>query len=314
MDIAERIDGLLAAGEAPRLHGLVVVRDGQVELERYGAGDDFRLNDPLGHVTFGPDVAHDIRSVTKSVVALLYGAALGDGLVPGPAEPLLPAFPAYADLAAGKEHLTVEHALTMTLGLDWNEDVPYTSTANSELAMEEAPDRYRYVLGRPLVEEPGKRWRYCGGASALLGKLIADGAGVPLEEFARERLFGPLGMPFEWMANRGVAMAASGLRLRPRDLAELGSLVLDGGRGLVPQGWIAEMLRPRVRIAEGFEYGYQWYVSPGHWVAAIGNGGQRILVAPGSRLVVAVTAGDYEEFEQPSAAAVLREALRGEGG
>ncbi|GAA3145881.1 serine hydrolase domain-containing protein [Nonomuraea roseoviolacea] len=311
MNIAGRIDALLAAGGAPRLHGLVVVRDGRVELERYGAGEDFRLNVPLGHVTFGPDVIHDVRSVTKSVVALLYGAALGDGLVPAPGEPLLPAFPAYADLAEGKEHLTVEHALTMTLGLDWNEDVPYTSTANSELAMEAAPDRYRYILERPLVEEPGKRWRYCGGAAALLGRLIADGAGVPLEEFARERLFGPLGMPFEWTANRGVAMAAAGLRLRPRDLAELGSLVLDGGRGLVPGPWIAEMLRPRVRIAEGFEYGYQWYVSPGQWVTAIGNGGQRVLVAPERRLVVAVAAGDYDS-DQTSAEAVMREVLADE--
>ncbi|MEV0145371.1 MULTISPECIES: serine hydrolase [unclassified Nonomuraea] len=310
MEIAERIDGLLAAGKAPGLHGLVVVRDGRVVLERYGEGEDFRLGEPLGHVRFGPDVLHDIRSVTKSVVALLYGIALGDGLVPGPGEPLLPAFPAYADLAEARKDLTVEHALTMTLGLDWNENVPYTSTANSELAMEEAPDRYRYVLERPVVEEPGKRWHYCGGASALLGKLIADGAGVPLEEFARERLFGPLGMRFEWTANRGVVLAAAGLRLRPRDLAALGSLVLDGGRGLVPEWWIGEVLRPRVEISEGYAYGYQWYVSPGQWVGATGNGGQRIVVVPERRLVVGVTAGEYDAAEQSSTAVVLEEVLR----
>ncbi|MEU0564053.1 serine hydrolase [Nonomuraea sp. NPDC005983] len=306
MGIAGRIDELLSSGKAPNLHGVVVVQDGQIVLERYGAGDDFRLNDPLGHVTFDAGTPHDLRSVTKSVVALLYGIALGDGLVPSPGDGLLQHFPQYPDLVEGRERLTVEHALTMTLGLEWDESVPYTSSANSEIAMEEAPDRYRYILSRPVIEEPGKRWLYCGGASALIGRLIADGVKAPLEEFARERLFGPLGIDAEWMTYRGVAMAASGLRMRPRDLAELGRLVLEGGRGLVPESWIGEMQRSRVRIADGHEYGYQWYVTPGRWVAAHGNGGQALVVVPDRRLVVALTAGDYNS-DQVSTAAVMEE-------
>ncbi|MEU0478083.1 hypothetical protein ABZ260_02710 [Streptosporangium sp. NPDC006013] len=62
----------------------------------------------------------------------------------------------------------------MTLGLEWNENVPYTSTANSEIAMESAPDRFHYILRQPIVEEPGVRWSYCGGASALLARLIGQ--------------------------------------------------------------------------------------------------------------------------------------------
>ncbi|MER6944534.1 serine hydrolase [Nonomuraea sp. NPDC000554] len=309
MGIAERIDELLSSGKAPNLHGLVVVQDGQIVLERYGAGDDFRLNDPIGHVTFDAGTPHDLRSVTKSVVALLYGIALGDGLVPSPDDGLLAHFPQYPELAEGRERLTVEHALTMTLGLEWDESVPYTSSANSEIAMEEAPDRYRYILSRPVIEEPGKRWLYCGGAAALIGRLIADGVKAPLEEFARERLFGPLGIDAEWMTYRGVAMAASGLRMRPRDLAELGRLVLEGGRGLVPESWIGEMLRSRVRIDDGFEYGYQWYITPGRWVAAHGNGGQALVVAPDRRLVAALTAGDYNS-DQASTSAVMEELLK----
>src|SRR5262249_1816145 len=143
-DLEARLDDAIAGGRASGLHGVVVLRDGEVALERYGAGEDFSWGDPLGFVTFGPDTLHDVRSVSKSVTALLYGVALGLGLVPAPEEPLLAAFPEYPDLVAdpARARLTVEHALTMTLGLAWNEDVPYTSAANSEIAMEMAPDRY----------------------------------------------------------------------------------------------------------------------------------------------------------------------------
>jgi CubicO group peptidase (beta-lactamase class C family) len=166
MTMADRVDAVLRAGEAPNLHGLVVSRQGQVVLERYGEGADYRLGDSLGRIRFDAGTLHDMRSISKSVVALLYGIALKDGLVPEPGEGLVRQFPEYPDLVAdpARAHLTIEHALTMTLGLEWDESVPYTSVANSELAMEASPDRYRYVLERPIVEEAGKRWSYCGGS------------------------------------------------------------------------------------------------------------------------------------------------------
>lgn len=136
----------------------------------------------------------------------------------------------------------------MSLGLEWKEDIPYNSPDNAEIAMEFAPDRYRYVLERPIEGPPGVKWAYCGGATALLGHLISRGTGLPLPEFAREVLFGPLGIhDFEWMAGPdGVASPASGLRLATRDLARIGELVLAGGqwegREVVPAGWIRTML------------------------------------------------------------------------
>ncbi len=84
--------------------------------------------------------------------------------------------------------------MTMTLGLDWNEEIPYQDPTNSERAMENAPDRYRYVLRSPIVAEPGTRYIYSGGATALLGKLIVTGTGKPLEDFARAALFDPIGI------------------------------------------------------------------------------------------------------------------------
>ncbi|WP_327088684.1 beta-lactamase family protein [Nonomuraea sp. NBC_01738] len=302
-EVAQRVEAVVLGGRAPGLHGLVVIKGGEIIYERYGSGEDFTWNESVGVVEFGPDTLHDIRSVTKSVTGLVYGIALGKGLVPEPQESLLGQFPEYPDLAREKAGLTIEHAMTMTLGLEWNEDVPYTSTDNSELAMEAADDRYRYILERPIVEEPGRTWRYCGGAAALIGRIIAKGAGVPLDAFAREHLLEPLGITAsEWMAgDDGDPSAASGLRLTARGLAEIGQLVLDGGRGIVPSEWIDRMLTPRVG-----DYGYQWYVGTGdtRWYGAFGNGGQRVYVEPGRDLVFAITAGDYNDSDQPAANAV----------
>ncbi|GAA2213097.1 serine hydrolase domain-containing protein [Nonomuraea monospora] len=310
--MVERVDAVLDRGEAPHLHGLVVLRGGQVMLERYGAGEDHALNVPLGHVTFDRDTLHDLRSVSKSVVGLVYGIALAEGLVPEPGEPLVRQFPEYG--VTGRDHLTVEHALTMTLGIEWDEQLPYTDPANSEVAMELAPDRHRYVLERPVVEEAGKRWHYCGGAAALIGEIITRGAGRSLAEYAAVRLFEPLGVTaYDWsMGDDGVTRAASGLRLRPVDLAAVGQLVLDGGRGIVPGAWIADMLRPRVVLEGGGWYGYQWYLSGDGRAEGIGNGGQRLVVVPSEGLVVAVTAGEYDRG-LGSSQAVL-DAVLSEGG
>ena len=109
--------------------------------------------------------------------------------------------------------------------------LPYNNTANSETAMDMASDRYRYILDRPIVTEPGKHWVYNGGATALLGRLIAKGTGKSLHEYAREVLFDPLGIgPTDWYAEEnGELIAASGMRMTPRDLARIGQLTLRGG-------------------------------------------------------------------------------------
>lgn len=316
--LADRLNRTLESGQAQGLHALVVVRQGEVVLEHYGSGEDYAWVTPLGRVTFGLGTLHDMRSVTKSVTGLLYGIALAQGRVPEPSAPLLRHFPRYPDLGADPQRaaLTVEHALTMSLGLEWREDPPYDSPANAEIAMELAPDRYRYVLERPVIGPPGVRWNYCGGASALLGHLIAEGSGLPLQEFARENLLAPLGInSFEWMAGfDGVASPASGLRLTPRDLARIGELVLAGGawhgRQVVPAEWIRTMLEPRLPTTWGGLYGYHWYVeeTAGHpWVAGMGNGGQRLIVVPGLEVVAAITAGNYDDPEQWRTPAALIE-------
>ena len=105
----------------------------------------------------GPEVQHDLRSVSKSVVGLVYGIALADDKVPPPEVKLYEQFPKYTDLAKqpGRDRLTIGHVLSMTLGFEWDElTIPYGTVGNSENAMEAAPDRFRFILERPIVGEP----------------------------------------------------------------------------------------------------------------------------------------------------------------
>ena len=317
-DLADKLDAGFRSGLLRGLHAVLVSRNDRLVLERYYPGADENWGDPLGTVKFDPDTLHDLRSVTKSIVGLLYGIALDRGLVPPPSAPLLAQFPEYPDLAADpvRAKLTVANALNMTLGLAWDENRSYADPANSERAMEDAPDRYRYVLEQPIVAAPGTRWIYCGGAPALLSALIARGTGRTLQAFAREALFEPLGITaFGWAEGRdGVASAASGLRLRPRDLLRIGALVLANGkcnhRQIVSRGWLDASFKPVVATTgnlTGIEYGHLWYFgeatapalpTPRRWIAGFGNGGQRLWLMPDAGLAVAILCGNYNKPDQ----------------
>ncbi len=311
VDLAERLDAGIRSGLLRDVHAVLVCRADDLVLERYYAGSDESWGNPLGVITFGPDTLHDLRSVTKSVVGLLYGIALDRGLVPPPEAPLLAQFPEYPDLAADPQRarLTIAHALTMTLGMEWDEQRPYTDPANSEIAMESAPDRYRFILDRPFVATPGERWIYSGGAVALLGHIIAKCAGTTLPEFARKELFAPLGITaFEWAAGSdGVVSAASGLRLRPPDLLRIGRLLLAAGawndRRIVSRAWLDASFSPAIDTDQGVRYGRLWYIGEGttpmlpgehRWMAGFGNGGQRLYVMPDADLAAVMCFGAYD--------------------
>jgi CubicO group peptidase (beta-lactamase class C family) len=322
-ELGTLLDKAIAEKRVWNLHSVVIVRNGRLVLERHFEGEDNVRGRPLGKVAFKADILHDLRSVSKSIVGLLYGIALADGKVPLPEAPLLTSFPEYADLAAdpARTRWTIHHALSMTMGTDWDElSVPYSNPANSEIAMDMAPDRYRFILGAPVVMEPGRRWIYNGGATALLARIIARGTGRLLHDFAHERLFDPLGIgPTEWLTDRsGEAIAASGLRMTLRDLARVGVMMLNGGlwndRRVVPTQWIERSTSPVVDVDEIRQYGYHWYLGKFAFTvatvprwdrsrlerfwSAIGNGGQRLFVLPGLDLAVAITAGNYDTPDQ----------------
>ena len=306
-DLGQSLDAAFEAGELEGLHAVVLIRGGKLVLERYYEGEDESWGRSIGRVAFDAETMHDLRSVSKSIVSLLYGIALDEGKVPPLDAPVIEQFPQYPDLVADSERrrITVEHVMTMSLGLEWNEDLPYTDKRNSEVAMEYAADRYRFVLERPIVEEPGKRWRYNGGATALIGRLISQGSGQDMVAYAEEKLFAPLGIEeFKWTRGYdGEPAAASGLRLRPRDLAKIGQMVLDKGRWadqqIVPEAWLTASHEPRADTGEGLSYGYQWWLGVNQqgkpWQAGFGNGGQRLWIFPHLDMVLVVMAGNYNQ-------------------
>ncbi|MCP4316171.1 MAG: serine hydrolase [Hyphomicrobiales bacterium] len=294
-------------GKLDGLHSVLVMLKGELFAEVHFRGDDERWGEPLRDRQHSPQTLHDLRSVSKSIVALLYGIALSEGKVPGLDESLIAQFRQYEDLAADpkRQAITIRDVLTMQMGTEWNEDLPYTDRRNSEIAMELADDRYRFVLDRPMVTEPGTEWRYSGGATALLGRLIAVGAGMPLDAYAQEELFGPLGIErFEWIAGEdGEPSAASGLRLTVHGLAKIGQMISNGGRycddQIVPEAWLAEAFTPATTLDSGLRYGLHWYLSangnPPGWMSGFGNGGQRITIQPQYDLVFVTFAGNYNQ-------------------
>ena len=132
--------------------------------------------------------------------------------MPSPDARLLDSFPEYPDLAGDSQRAawTIEHVLNMTLGTEWNEDLPYSNPANSEIMMERASDRYRFILDRPIAHKPRAHWTYNGGCSALLGHLIAQGTGESLKILREMRFSARSALP----RSNGTRAAAACLRRR----------------------------------------------------------------------------------------------------
>jgi CubicO group peptidase (beta-lactamase class C family) len=292
----------------PNIHSVLVVRRGSLVFEHYRRGVDQRGGRALGEVAHGPDVKHDVRSVSKSVVSLLVGIALDRKLIANIDQTVFTFFPQYGSLRSpAKERISLRHLLTMSSGIAWNQNIPYTDAQNSERRMTDAPDPYRYVLEQPLIEEPGKVWNYSSGSTALLAAVLHRTTGKWLPKFARDELFTPLGITdLEWMQMpaSGEFAAAYGLRLRPRDMAKLGQLMISHGiwkgKPIVSAEWLKEATTGRFPVDTAY-YGYQWWIRSSHvnakkidWFEAFGLGGQRIIIVPSLELVVVFTTGLYD--------------------
>jgi CubicO group peptidase (beta-lactamase class C family) len=289
------------------VHGVVVVRRGALVFEQYFAGEDQIRGRSIGRVEFTPTVKHDLRSISKSVTSLLVGIAVDRGLIRSVDEPVFNFFPEYADLRTPeRERITLRHLLTMSSGLAWDEIRPYTDSANSYIRMIYAPDPYRFALEQPVERPPGLRFNYGGGATVLLSKIVQKVTDQQFNQFAREALFVPLGITdIDWMRMpNGDTAAASGLRLRPRDIAKLGQLFLTrgtwNGRRILSAAWLDQSTTAEVEASDFLFYGYQLWLGRAlidkrevPWIAGFGLGGQRLFVVPSLDLVVVVTAGYY---------------------
>jgi CubicO group peptidase (beta-lactamase class C family) len=293
-------------------HAILIEHDGSLVYEQYFAGSDERWGQSLGRRVFDRDSLHDLRSVSKSVTSALLGIALSTDFDTALARPIRSFFP-QLKLRPVLDAVTLEHVLTMTAGLEWNEmTVPYTDPRNDELQMSNVEDPIELVLSRPLREKPGTAWYYNGGLTQVLAGVVKQITGKPFDTYAKEALFAPLGVTqYEWIGppkwDPHMPSAASGLRMRARDLARFGSVFLHrgtwAGRLIVPEAWVDRSTQRHVQSTQreaAWGYGYQWWAGTLYGydvVAARGNGNQRVFIVPKERLAITVFAGEYNTFE-----------------
>ncbi len=292
------------------LHGIVIERHGRLVAERYRNGPDKGVYSLFSRETqFGPTVAHDARSASKSVLSLLLGIAITQGKIASVAVPVADFYPEFPELATpGHKAITLQHLLTMTSGLEWSES---GGIPNDETSLFWKSSPYAYLFARTQVAPPGAKFNYNSGGTAVLADIVVRASRMPLRDFARSHLFEPLGIvDWEWVGDvHGRPMVFNGLRMRPRDMAKIGRMVADRGQwqGLqvVSAAWIDESMRSRAATEfDGLQYGYQWWLGSVdwhgkkvRWSAGFGNGAQRIFVVPELDMTVAITAGAYENMQ-----------------
>jgi CubicO group peptidase (beta-lactamase class C family) len=296
----------IVAGRYPDVHGVLIAHRGRLVFEEYFY--EYDVKSP-----------HAMRSATKSVVSALVGLAIAKGQLKDVRQPVLPFFaaeyPQIATVTDAKRRITIEDLLTNRSGLDcddWNQASP-----GNESKMGRSEDWVKFTLDLPMRNEPGVTSSYCSGGVIVLGRLVEKVSGKPLEAFAREQFFDPLGIrDFEWQfdPDRSSIDTFCQLSLTPRDMVKIGLLYMNGGtwngRQVLPADWVKASTTRHTSLGDT-DYGYLWWRPylevPGgrhHGIMATGNGGQKIFLWPALDLVVVMTGGNYNTQSPANALAI----------
>jgi CubicO group peptidase (beta-lactamase class C family) len=305
----EAVVASVVRGEAGVLHSLLVARHGRLVLEEYFHG-------------YGPDDLHPLRSCTKSISSLLVGQAIREGAIRDVRVPLASFFADDADLfGEGWDALTLEDLLTMSMALDW-------TPQEAENLHGTGPEFFRRILSRRVVGAPGQDFAYVNANVNLLAGILHRTTGMQAESLAARTLFGPLGIStWDWdgMKTDGFNLMDGSLRLRPRDMAKIGQMVLGhggwNGEQVVDPRWIQASTRRHLDAGPGGEgYGYLWWLmeapvpgrQPVSAVFANGWGSQFIILFPSLDLVVVTTGGnDYNGKHMAVAETIGRDLIPG---
>lgn len=265
--------------------------------------------DPDWHPFYHGTDMHSMQSVSKTVTSVIFGVAISRGdFKAGLNTPILKFFDAarVKNVDDRKRRMTLKDVLTMTTGLNWNEEVPYDDPRSDSSLMEATDDWVQYVIDKPMAEEPGKVFNYSSGATELLAYIFQKETGQDIDAYGEKYLFAPLGIKHHWKRTYlGVIDTEGGLYLSGEDLAKIGYLYLhDGlwdGKQIVSKNWVKESLKPYIDAEEHFRYGFKWWLYPLNgkfvWMAR-GFGGQELMVFPDENLIVVFTG--WEILKDPA--------------
>jgi CubicO group peptidase (beta-lactamase class C family) len=267
------------------IRSLVLVRNDHVILELYVHPYD-------------RDTVHNVKSVSKSIISALVGIALREKILESLDQTVREFYPQYITdgMDERKKQITLRHLITMTAGLDLDENGPKMAKVFA------SDDWIRTAFEAPMSDDPGARFVYSTPLTHTMSGILTDTSGMSLLELADEHLFGPLGIDrLQWeQGPKGYYFGGAELFLRPIDMAKFGLLYLNDGKWqgeqIVPEAWVVESTRNQIPDGERNRYGYWWWLGEeGGEVTAIkamGWGGQGVTVLPGLDMVAAGTAGD----------------------
>ena len=307
----------LQSGYYPNFHSVIIYNNGEIVFEKYLNGEDEILGKNVGVVEHSDRTLHDIRSITKSIVSTCLGIAIEQGYIKGVDQKIITFFPEFTTmLKDGKENWTIRHFVTMTTGLDWNEDVPYTDPSNDETIMMFNDKPIEYVFSRSLINEPGTVFNYSGGATQILVETIERASGMTIKDFANKNLFEKIEIEaFEWLKFEKSDLFAgpSGLRLTSRGLLNYAILHLNKGKWkgnqIVSENWIYSSFSKQIAFPSDVldwneYYGYQFWIwkdiideNEINVISANGNGDQNIFWDLDANIIVVTTAGNYNNWK-----------------
>jgi CubicO group peptidase (beta-lactamase class C family) len=284
---SERLSRLVEFGSLNNMDSLLVTRHGRIVLE-------------ATYAPFRAGLKHRINSATKAVVSTLVAMVMQDGRLDSTDRRVMEFFAdrTIANLDDAKKAITIRQLLDMTSGLEWTEGLD--GVPRSFFAMERSPDWQQYILDRPMATAPGTLFYYDSGNSHLLSSILTKVTGKSALDYAREVLFGPLGIAdVMWRSDpQGNSGGGAGLYMQPRGMAKIGYLYLRGGmwegKQLLPASWIENVRKADVDMREAWakelRYGSQFWVMPGRDAyMAVGYDRQLIIVMPKLDIVAVMT-------------------------
>jgi len=313
-------------GQYSEVHSMLIYKDGKLVLEEYFPGHEYQWDGPYHHgewINWERNMDHHLMSSTKSVTSALIGIAIDKGFIESVHQSIFDYLPDHQHLRSeSKEHIAIEHLLTMTSGLEWREwSAPYSSYDNPCIGIWVADtDPISYILEKSLVDEPGTRFNYSTGNMILLGEIIRNATSLGIDMFSMKYLFEPLGIDSaDWALQYENGVDANNLRLTPRAMTKIGATFANNGvwngKRIVSEEWVEKSVKPYpgnqgINIpgepSGRLGYSYSWWTKVYriggervHMYAAGGFGGQHIMVLPEVSMVVVFTGGNYLSKRPP---------------